>query len=498
MTAAVEELTQFDHLTIPDFYDAATSAHPNRIFVREGDIHLTYREFREATLSAASFFRRRGISREHRVALLLGNSIRHLAVWFGLSRIGAISISMNVRLSAPELTAACAYVRPVLVVAEGRHLDLAGRLGLPSVDAVAPLQTAGEELPCSLAGGDIAAFILTSGSTGTPKAVMQTHRTYVLTGQAFPWWVGLSGDDRVMTVLPLHHINAQAYSVMGAIGAGASLVLVPRFSASDFWNDVRAGDVTEFNVVGAMLRILLGQPESADDASSPARTCYSALALPEEEHRRFEDRFGLQLIAGYGLSESTFGTIWPRVGLRPYGSMGYLRQHPTLGLINEAIVVDDNGKPLDAGGVGELWLRNPATMAGYFDDEQATNEGLHDGWLHTGDLVSCSEDGLYRFVARKKEIIRRRGENIAPAEIETVLLAHPDVYETAVVGVPSSLGEDDLRAYVVLRTGAAISADALRQWCSGRLASFKIPHEVVFRAELPHTETQRVARHRLA
>ena len=446
----------------------------------------------------------RGVGRGDRVAFLLGNRPEALFAWFGANRLGAIAVPLNPALKAPELTALLRLTRPrVLVVDEHRALAEAACLALD--DAARPLRVGAAALGAAGRGAptvdvgrdDVAVLIATSGTTGAPKAVMQTHGTYTLTAEAFPAWLGLSADDRLLAALPLFHINAQAYSTMGALGAGASLALLGKFSASRFWADARRLGATQVNVVGAMVHILLAGAACADEREHALRICYAALALPEAQHRAFEERFGLRMTVGYGMSETTFGTVWPRDEAPRYGTMGRLRQHPRLGDINRARVIRDDGTDAPDGEPGELWLANPATMRGYWDDPLQTAVALARGWLHTGDIVRRDRDDVFTFVSRKKDMIRRRGENIAAAEIENVLLAHPAVGEAAAVGVPSPLGEDDIVAYVAPRSGATIDVEALREWARSRLADFKVPARILVRDALPRTATERVAKHRL-
>jgi crotonobetaine/carnitine-CoA ligase len=236
-----------------------------------------------------------------------------------------------------------------------------------------------------------------------------------------------------------------------------------------------------------MLEMLMRQPERPDDADNPVRLAYAGPTPPEERHLEFERRFGLRLMSGYAMSETPYGTVWAH-GTRPYGTLGVPRQHPALGEVNEARVNAD----------GELELRNPAVMKGYWKMPEETAAVLaEDGWLKTGDLVRQNDDGTYTFLGRKKEVIRRRGENVAPAEIEEALASHPDVVEVAVVGVPSELSEEDIKAFVVMRDGAEADFDALREWASGRLTAFKVPSQYEALDELPHTATGRIAKHRL-
>jgi len=446
----------------------------------------------------------RGVVRGDRVALLLGNRPETLFTWFAANRLGAIAAPLNHALKARELAALLRLTRPrVLVVGEHRALAEAACLALDEasrpalVDPTALSGSGNGAPPAEIGPDDVAVLIATSGTTGAPKAVMQTHRTYTLTAEAFPAWLGLSGDDRLLAALPLFHINAQAYSTMGALGAGGGLALLGKFSASRFWEDARRLGATQVNVVGAMMHILLAGQERPSDREHTLRIGYAALALPEAQHRAFEARFGLATTVGYGMSETTFGTVWPRDAAPRYGTMGRLRQHPRLGAINRARVVRDDGTDATDGEAGELWLANPATMRGYWDDPAQTAGALVGGWLHTGDVVRRDREGFFTFVSRKKDMIRRRGENVAAAEIENVLLSHPAVGEAAAVGVPSALGEDEIVAYVSPRAGSAIDVEALRDWARERLADFKVPSRILVRDALPHTATERVAKHLL-
>jgi crotonobetaine/carnitine-CoA ligase len=446
----------------------------------------------------------RGVVRGDRVALMLGNRPEAIFTWLGANALGAIASPLNHALKAPEVAALLRLTRPRLLVVD-EHRALAEAACLAVADTARPELVNPGALSASGAGApavdvrpdDVAVLIATSGTTGLPKAVMQTHRTYALTAEAFPSWLGLSAEDRLLAALPLFHINAQAYSTMGALGAGASLALVGRFSASRFWEDARRLGATQVNVVGAMVHILLAAEARAGDREHRLRICYAALALAERQHRVFEERFGLTMTVGYGMSETTFGTVWRRDAAPRYGTMGPLRQHPRLGEINRARVVRADGTDVADDEAGELWLDNPATMLGYWDDPAQTASALANGWLNTGDVVRRDCHGVFTFVGRKKEMIRRRGENVSAAEIESVLLAHPTVGEAAVVGVPSNLSEDDIVAYVAPRTGAVIDVEALRNWAREQLADFKVPSRFHVRETLPHTATERVAKHLL-
>jgi crotonobetaine/carnitine-CoA ligase len=317
-----------------------------------------------------------------------------------------------------------------------------------------------------------------------------------MAGEGFPYWLRLTADDRLMTSLPLFHINAPAYSTLGSIAARASLVLLPAFSASGFLDAARRHGVTEFNSIGAMIEILMRQPPRADDADNPIRLCYTGPSPDRERHLEIEARFGFEVTCGYALSETPYGLIWAH-DARPYGALGSPRQHPELGHVNDARVIDGDRVAV-AGEEGELELRNPAVMRGYYEMPDETAAVIDDGgWLRTGDLVRGDGDGNYTFIGRKKEVIRRRGENLSPAEVEAVLQKHPDVAEAAVIGVPSDLSEDDVKAFVVAASGRVVDVATLHGFASAQLARFKVPRYIEVVAELPHTATDRLAKHRL-
>jgi crotonobetaine/carnitine-CoA ligase len=316
-----------------------------------------------------------------------------------------------------------------------------------------------------------------------------------MAGEGFPYWLGLTAEDRLMTSLPLFHINAPAYSTLGSVAARASLVLLPRFSASGFLDSARRYGATEFNAIGAMVEMLMRQPERPDDADTPLRLCYTGPSPTRQRQLEIERRFGLEIRCGYALSESPYGLCWRR-GTRPYETLGSPRQHPELGEVNQARVMEE-GRPVATGEVGELELRNPAVMLGYHGMPEETAKVLVDGWLRTGDLVRVNADGTYTFIGRRKEVIRRRGENLSPAEVEAALEAHPDVLEAAVVGTPSDLSEEEVKAFVVLRTPPAVSAADLHDFARSRLARFKVPRYIEIVDALPHTPTGRLAKHRL-
>jgi carnitine-CoA ligase len=473
--------------TIPNLFDAAVDAAGSKTWLLHEDRSFTYEEAASRVRAATAGLAARGVKQGDLVLATMRNTPEYLFTWLALMRLGAILVPANPAGSEVELAGLLAQTEPRLVV---RDSDVDGLFTEPG---------AGDEGTGPGPGPrpeDPAVLIPTSGTTGRSKLVTQTHLAYVMAGEGFPWWLELTGDDRLMTSLPLFHINAPAYSVLGSVAARASLVLLPRFSPTTFLDSARRYGATEFNSIGAMLEMLMRQPEHPDDADNPLRLCYTGPSPTKERQLEIEARFGLRIVCGYALSESPYGLIWRR-GTRPYGTLGSIRQHPTLGEVNEGRVLVD-GRLAEPGEIGELELRNPMVMKGYWGMPEETARVLRpDGWLRTGDLVESGADGTFTFVGRQKEVIRRRGENLAPGEVEEALAAHPDVVEAAVVGVPSELSEEEVKGFVVFREAAEVDLAALHVFVGGRLARFKVPRYLEVVDDLPHTPTGRVAKHQL-
>jgi crotonobetaine/carnitine-CoA ligase len=501
--------------TIPEVLSEAARRDRDGIWIRSDEGAVSFGGALAQTTATAQTLRGAGVRHGDLVMVTLRTTPSYLLCWLALASLGAVTVAANPRSSPAELAGLAHQTSPrALITDAGLHpliteAGIAGLPGLGVLDAgeltdgwagarpVGPPGAAAPSLGAGVSHGDVAVLIPTSGTTGKSKLVMQTHRAYAMDGEGFPYWMELTAADRLMTSLPLFHINAPAYSVMGSLACGAGLILLPRFSASTFLQSARRHGATEFNAIGAMLEILMRQPARAGDADTPLRLCYTGPAPARERQEEIERRFGLRIVVGYAMSESPYGLIWPH-GSRPYETLGRLRQHPRLGVVNEGRVVGDDGEDLPAGETGELLLRNPVITPGYWGMPELTAEAITgDGWLHTGDLVTVDQAGTYTFVARKKEVLRRRGENLSPAEVEEALASHPSVLECAVVGVPSELSEEDVKAFVVPAPGARLDFPQLRAHVAGLLAAYKVPRYWQALDDLPRTPTSRVAKHRL-
>ena len=441
----------------------------------------SFRELARSVRSAAEALRRRGLKPGDRVLIAALNSPSLVHAWLAAIWAGGVPAAVNPELTNSEID----YVRD----------DLQPTVALlhEEVDALDARPITSDTPAFAAQPLEIAAIVYTSGTTSRAKGVMVRHAAYTESGASFPGWFGLEGAQRLWACLPLFHINAQAYSLMTALAHGFSVALTPKFHASTFWRDARALEVTSVNAVGAMLEFLEAQPEGTWVESS-LHTIYAAPGPPPAQRDQLEARFGVRILTGYAMSENPFGCAESASSRMKAGSIGRPRQPASRAFENELRIIKPDGRDVDAGEIGELCFRNPVMTAGYWNAPEVTAATIKDGWLHTGDAGYRDDEGDVFLTGRFKEMIRRRGENIAPAEVEDALLSHPTVRAAAVFGVPAGLQEDEVIAVVVLRDGAASDEAALKTWAATRLAAFKVPSRIHFRDSLPTTATHRVAK----
>ncbi len=303
----------------------------------------TYEQFNANVDGAAAYWHHIGVRKGDRVAFMADNSPRFLHAWLGLAKIGAVLVAINTGFKFAEAQYLVEHSEARFALIDPPHGELFHRIedarrrctrpspsARPTITTTSSAQSAAirAAASASLSGDDLISLIYTSGTTGRPKGVMQSHRNYVLTGQAYPHWMEMDRGDRIYACLPLFHINSQAYSTMGAIGAEGAIVLAPRFSASRFWPDVREHGVTVFNFIGAMTVILSKKEPGPDDRDHSVRVAYGVPALPHAVRTEIEQRFGIACVSGFGMSETTYGLLEPVDEPRHPDSMGFPRSHP--------------------------------------------------------------------------------------------------------------------------------------------------------------------------
>ena len=351
--------------------------------------------------------------------------------------------------------------------------------------------TAGPRRPPYVAPrpADPLCIVYTSGTTGPAKGAVLPQGFPIEQAKIKMEAWSLGPDDVLFSTLPLYHVNARFSTLATALVSGSRAAIQPGFSAGSFWDAVRRSGATEIGTVGAISSILLLQPESPRDRDHQVRMMHGAAGIPVSRRQEFEDRFGLRLVTGFAMTETGhFSTTTPD-DPRRYMASG--RPVPQF----EVAIVDDDDQPVEPGGVGELVVRprRPnAMMSGYHNDPAATLAAFRNLWFHTGDLARFDEQGYLHWMDRRKDAIRRRGEMISSTEVEAVVLEHPAVAECAAIGVPSELGEEDVKVVVAARPGHTIDPHELAGYCAGRLPDFAAPRYVQVVAELPKGATHKV------
>ena len=500
--------------TLSGAFASRAAAAADRPFLIYEGTSWTWQGFGAASEGLARALLARGVKKRDRVAIMARNSDGHALLLMALARLGAIMVPVNPEFGVEEARYVLHHADVSGVVASGETLATARQaatgLTAPPWFAVADREhadtptlasliagaPAGAKLPDDVAADDTCLIIYTSGTTGFPKGAMHSQANFLTGGEAFVQRVHLQETDRVMIVLPMFHMNALFYTLAGTIAAGCSAVIMPRFSASRFWQFAVDNGATQTNVIEAMGTILQARPRSEFRPEHRVRAVYGVRGSFADT---FRNEFHVRdLVSGYGMTEIPGVTCTPFEGPSKAGSMGVVGRHPDPARPwAECRVVDDEGRDVASGEVGEMWVKTPIVMQGYFRDAEQTHAAFHDGWFKTGDLVRRDADGFFFFVSRKKDIIRRRGENIAGAELDRVIGGHPAVLEVAAIAVPAELGEDDILAAIVKRPGQDVTAGEIAQWCKERLAPQKVPRYVLFLDALPHTPTHKIAKGQL-
>ncbi|HEX7436906.1 MAG TPA: AMP-binding protein [Caldimonas sp.] len=459
-----------------------------------------------------------GYGHGHRVGLLLENRPAFLFHWLALNALGASVVPINAEMRSAELEYLVGHSGIVLaVVLPGRGVDLqaaAGRAGVALAtherreDVDVPFPRALQPAPrgAEPVGLDTeCALLYTSGTTGRPKGCMLSNAYYLNVGR----WYAAIGDacsvrpdrERIITPLPLNHVNAMAFSAMVILVAGGCLVQLDRFHPQTWWQSVRESRATIIHYLGVMPALLIVADPDPRDAEHAVRWGFGA-GVDRKNHAAFEARFGFPLIEAWAMTETgAGGVIMATREPRLVGTHCFGRPEPFV----EVRLVDDEGRDVPAGTPGELLVRATGSdprrhfFSGYLKDEAATEEAWAGGWFHTGDMVRSDADGDLHFVDRKKNVIRRSGENISAVEVESVLNQHPAVKASAVAAAPDDLRGDEVLACIVTREPVAEAARAqlaasIVEHALGQLAYFKAPGYVAFVDELPLTLSQKIQR----
>jgi long-chain acyl-CoA synthetase len=463
--------------TLPD---RRAKQDPSGPSIADDNINLTNAEFLDAVVRAAAVLQAHGVSTGDVVAMMLPNTASFVVSLFAAWRLGAAATPINPSLAMAEIayqvTDAAAKV---LIAEEPLAVEVPGTaVVLTSELASGPSQP---EETVAVPEDALALLIYTSGTTGRPKGVMLDHANLnamcAMAIDAFE----LGDADHSLLILPLFHVNGIVAGTLSPLLAGGRVTVAGRFSLKEFWSRIEQSRATYFSAVPTIYTMLANlPPEVAPDTSSVRFAVCGAAPASVELLNKFESRYGIPIIEGYGLSEgSCASTLNPLNGPRKPGTVGLPFPGQTIRII------DANGNPVADGEAGEVLIQGPNVMRGYLNRPDETARTLVDGWLHTGDIGRLDEDGYLVLVDRAKDMIIRGGENIYPKEIEAVVYQLPDVAEAAVVGRPHTLYGEEPVLFVSLTSGSALDQDQIRAHLTDALAKYKLPVEITVLDELP-------------
>ena len=477
---------------------AAGREDPDHVAVKLDDVELSYAALDGATAHLAGLLGEHGVARGDRVGIMLPNIPHFPVCYYGTLRAGAIVVPMNVLLKRREVAYYLSDSGARLLFAwEGFAEDAQAGADEAGAECVVVTMTGFAELVgaatpvtdvAQTADEDTAVILYTSGTTGQPKGAELTHGNLIGNAEGSRNLFSKGRDAIQLGALPLFHSFGQTCGMNATLGGGGTLTLIPRFDPAKALEIVERDRVNIFQGVPTMYGAMLHLPDRERYDVSSLEVCASGgSAMPVELMRSFEEAFGCIILEGYGLSESS-----------PVASFNHADRERKPGSIGTPIagvqmqVVDDDGREVPEGDVGEIVIRGPNVMKGYWNRPEATAETVIDGWLRTGDMGRVDEDGYFFIVDRKKELIIRGGYNVYPREVEEVLYEHPDVREAAVLGVPHDEYGEEVAAAVSLVDGAQVTAEQLREYVRERVAAYKYPRTVWLVDDLPKGPTGKI------
>lgn len=494
-------------LNLGTILQSSAQQQPGDVVLRLGEFELTYQALDRAARGVATALAARGVEPGDRVSLLIPNVPEFTIAYFGILYAGASVVPINVLAAAPEVeyflndsSSKLLIVHPMFEEPGRAGAELAGVpvvvAGAPGAGSLAEMSTADPvDCPFPTSADATAVILYTSGTTGHPKGAELSHSNLFLNcAFVVPRLIGIEGVEvRALATLPLFHSFGQTCIQNATIAAGGSFTLLPRFDPKTAFELLERDRITLFAGVPTMYFALLNLEKERDYDLSQLQLCMTGGApMPVEVMTAFETKFGVPILEGFGLSEtSPVASFNVRDKPRKAGSIGY----PVWGV--EMSIQDDDGNQLGDDERGEICIRGHNIMNGYLNRPEATAEAMVGGWFHSGDIGLRDADGCYWIVDRKKDMILRGGFNVYPREVEEVLYQHPDVIEAAVVGVPHQSHGEEVKAVVALRAGAAASPQDVIDFCKQKLSAYKYPRVVEIIAELPKGPTGKILKREL-
>ncbi|MFJ8235703.1 AMP-binding protein [Ureibacillus sp. NPDC094379] len=481
----------------------------DRRFIRFESADVSYREFHEGGNKVANLLSALAVQKGDRCAVMLQSCPEFLYSWLGIARLGAIEVPINTGLRGDLLAYILNQAECKILIIKDEWVDRVKKIQ-HQLTSLQKVLVVGEEVPGTVSFAslfknastdevrvevkptDPSLILFTSGTTGPSKGAVLSHRSNFALSKSCIDVMDYSENDRLFSVFPLYHVNARYSTILAALIAGSNVVMHNKFSASRFWDICREEGITTFTYMGTLITILLKQPKKDNDAYNPVRMIQGA-PCPAEIYDEFRERFNIEVTEAYGSTEVGICLANRAEDFRK-GSCGKVIP------IFDVQIHDEKGIECQPNVPGEIVVRpkEPSIMfSEYFGMPNETVKVFRDLWFHTGDRGMKDEDGYFYFVDRTKDVVRRRGENISSFEVERVLNDHPAIHESAIVGVPSELSEEEVLAVIQLQHGEKVDPIEVLKFCEERLPYFAVPRYVRIIDQFPKTPSQRIEKYKL-
>lgn len=501
--------------TIPKLLKEKVGLYPNMNFLIFEDNNqvrhtVTYQEMWNKVAKMRTVLKTKGIHKGDRVLLHIPNSLDFFYSWFAITSIGAIMVPTNILSTKEEMEYLVEHSEAKLIITEHQYMDkfnyheskglklilsryIGSKFEEISLNYLLDKSKL-DETEVDVASDDLASILYTSGTTSKPKGVLITHANYIYAGEVMSKMLKITCNDRGLIVLPMFHGNGQYYLSMPLLTVGGSIAITERFSASKYFKQAKEMEATIGSLFAAPIKMILRKKDNYVD-NHQLKNIIFAQSVTEEQLEQFESIYNVSLLQIYGMTE-TIGTplMNPIDGIRRNMSIG----KPSIGY--DVLLVDKNSNEVEDGEVGQIIVKGTpgrTLMKGYFNNKEATDKTLKNNWLYTGDNGKVGEGGYIYFVDRMKDMIKRAGENIATSEIESVINSHPSISDSAVIGVPDEIRDVAIKAFIIPKDGQVVSKEEIIEYCSLKLAKFKVPEYMEFVTEFPRTSVGKIQKNEL-
>ncbi|MFA1822600.1 class I adenylate-forming enzyme family protein [Virgibacillus oceani] len=496
------------NMTIYTYLEKQAKKYEGKPFLYFEDQVISYEEMFKRANQTAAWLEEKGITKGDVVTVMIKNCPSFYDVWFACGALGAVLLPINTASTASELAYFLEHSESKGIIFDKElvsngHREVMNECNLLFEQELTEAwmgelrNESGDTHKKEVGASDVAGILYTSGTTAKPKGVLITHENYLYAGHSSVLYQQLTPNDRYLIFLPLFHVNSQYYTSMSTLVVGGSIVLLESFKASAFWETVDKYKPTVTSLVATIIKILIRREPSALEKNNSIRHAGYGLFVPTNEVNTFQERFGIKIFQWFGMTESITTNITnPIYADMPEDKETGILSIGKAGLGQQVKIVNEHREELPFGVVGEITIKSPSLMKGYYKNEEETMKTLKDGWLYTGDNGYMNKEGYIWFMDRNKDMIKRAGENISSVEIENVVSEHPSVSHCAIIAAPDEIREEKVVAYIETENKDLTEED-IKKFCKEKLSSFKIPEEIYFVDSFPRTSIGKIQKNLL-